>query len=217
MAMLRRGTKDSVELGDEVVVLSRKAAKEAAKAEKQVGKAAKADRKAVKKADKAREAEAKSDAKGPDPVTGAKVKRYIGIARVVVPIVAPLLYQAAGTARARWDEHRARQFGVAPEQLADFTGRGAALYARIHNLASSTRDLAERRGADGDRAAEVRAFAEQTGARLTDLEAAVRSAEQMPADRRRRAHQAAAAELDRIETRLLSFWGVGDGPGSVRG
>jgi hypothetical protein len=242
MAALRRGTKHSVELGDEVVVLSRKAAKEAVKAEKQIGKAAKADRKAAEKsaaiAAEAAKINAKRDAKdakrdakkrgddrdddtdagegGPgDPLTGAKIKRYIGVARVVVPVLTPIIYQAVGTARARWDDYRARQLGVAPDELNDFTGRGAALYARIHNISLSVRDLRSRR-ARSDDAADVRAFADDTESRLSDLEAAVRAAEQMPTARRRRAHDAAGRELDRIEAGVLSRLGLDRGGAGQR-
>lgn len=240
MATQRRGTKHSVELGDEVVVMSRKAAKQAVKAEKQIGKAAKADRKAAEKsaqiAAEAAKINAKRDAAdakkaakrgadrddgdtdagegGPqDPLTGAKIKRYIGVARVVVPVLTPILYQAVGAARARWDDHRARQLGVAPDELGDFTGRGAALYARIHNISLSVRDLRSRR-ARSDDAADVNAFGDETEARLSDLEAAVRAAEQMPAARRRRAHDAAGAELDRIEAGVLSRLGLEQGGAS---
>ncbi len=211
----RRSTKHSVELGGDavdgegVVVLSRKAAKEAAKAEKQTAKAAKADRKAAEKSVEIEEATAEEDGKD-EPLTGAKVKRWIGIARVVVPVAAPIVYQAVGAARSRVDEYRARRLGVAPDELTAFSGRGTALYARCHNLANSVRELANRRPDD----AEVRTFTDDARTRLSDLEAAVRSAEQMPGGRRRRAHLAVAGELDRLEARLLELWGL-DSPGDA--
>lgn len=205
----RRTTEHAVTIGGDgaaaddepVVLLSRRAAKQAAKAEKQTAKAAKAERAAAEKIGRAADAEA---GKAAEPVTGATVKRWIGIARVVVPVAAPLVYQAVGLARSRWDDHRARRLGVAPDELSAFSGRGTALYARAHNLANSVRDLAARREDD----AAVAAFAADARERLSDLEAAVRSAEQMPAARRRRAHVAVATELDRLEARLLDAWGL---------
>ncbi|MCD2188553.1 DUF6474 family protein [Actinomycetospora soli] len=207
---MARRTSHTVELdgGDGVVIWSRKAAKHAAKAEKQAGRAAKADRKAAEKRAEAAEVEARRAAEAPDPedthLTGATVKRWIGIARIVVPIAAPLVYQAVGAARSRIDEQRARRFGVAPDELSSFSGRGTGLYARAHNLATSVREIERRREGDAD----VRAFARDARDRLSDLEAAVRSAEQMPTARRRRAHLAVAAELDRLEARLLELWGL---------
>lgn len=231
MGLLRRSAtpRNAVELDsagsdDTVYVVSPRAAEHAVKAQKETRRAAKADRKLAEKQAKSAgtagrdgDGEADDDATGTaaDPWTGAKVKRYIGIARIVVPIVAPLVYQAVGQARERWDAHRARQLGVAPDELTEFTGRGAALYARIHNLALSARDLRERHAGPtthGGDATEVAAFVDEADTRLTDLEAAVRAAEQMPASRRRSAHVAVAGELDRIETRLLVHWGVGARP-----
>lgn len=174
-----------------------------ANGEKEQRRAARADRKLAESRQKAGKKAKKADA-GPEPITGTTVKRYIGIARVVVPVLVPLVYQAVGQARSRWDDHKARQLGVAPEQLADFSGRGAALYARIHHLALSVRDLGTRRGDDR----ETGSFVDDARNRLADLEAAVRSAEQMPPSRRRTAHTAVSEELDRLETRLLAFWGV---------
>ncbi|MCD2193239.1 DUF6474 family protein [Actinomycetospora endophytica] len=211
----RRSTKNSVELGGEhgsgdegVVVLSRKAAKQAAKAEKETAKAARSDKKATKKAEKAADAELAEKAGKDEPLTSATVKRWIGIAKIVVPVAAPIVYQAVGEARSRVDDYRARRLGVAPDELSTFSGRGTALYARCHNLANSVRELGNRRPDD----AEVRTFSTDARTRLSDLEAAVRSAEQMPSARRRRAHLAVASELDRLESRLLGLWGL-DAPG----
>jgi Family of unknown function (DUF6474) len=239
MGLLRRSrgrtatVADELEVGGDLFVVSPKAADLAVAAQKERKRAARAerllaetqeasllgDKKALKAAKKRRKAETKAakdeeqdDDTGTvaDPLTGAKIKRYIGIARIVVPVVAPIVYQAVGQARDRWDAHRARQFGVAPDELSEFTGRGAALYARIHNLALSARDLRTRHGSgQDDRASEIRAFVDDAEQRLTDLESAVRAAEQMPGGRRRSAHLAVSGELDRVETRLLALWGVG--------
>lgn len=239
MGLLRRSRErttaaDLLEVGNDLFVVSPRAAQLAVAAQKERKRAARAERllaetqeasilgdkktlKAAKKRRKAEEKAAKDEDRdddaetGVDPWTGAKIKRYIGIARVVVPVAAPIVYQAVGMARDRWDAYRARQFGVAPDELSEFTGRGAALYARIHNLALSARDLRTRHGSgQDDRASEIRSFVDDAEQRLTDLESAVRAAEQMPGSRRRSAHLAVSGELDRVETRLLSLWGVGD-------
>ena len=198
--------------GDALLVRSRKAGRAAAKAEKQIAKAAKAERKATEKEEEIRAKE--RDEAEPELVTGMTVKRYIGIARVVVPVLMPLIYQAAGAARARIDDQRARRLGVAPDELAEFSGRGATLYARIHNIALSAQELRTRRTSTSGEPADVRSFAADTENRLSDLEAAVRAAEQMPAPRRRRAHVAVGAELDRIEGAVLERWGLENSPSS---
>ena len=238
MGLLRRSRErpataaDALEVADDVFVVSPRAAALAAAAQSEARKAARAERllaeaqeavllgdkkalKAVRKRRKAKGPEPEDDddaveGTAADPLTGAKIKRYIGIARILIPVVAPIVYQAVGTVRDRWDAHRARQFGIAPDELGEFTGRGAALYARIHNLALSARDLRTRHGRQGGRAAEITSFVDDAEQRLTDLESAVRAAEQMPASRRRSAHVAIGGELDRIENRLLGLWGVGD-------
>ena len=216
----RRSTKYSVELGDGdgadgegVVLLSRRAAKQAAKAEKQTAKAARADRSASEKSAEVADAVIAEKEGKDEPLTGATVKRWLGIARIVVPVAAPIVYQAVGAARTRVDDYRARRLGVAPDELSAFSGRGTALYARVHNLANSVRELASRRPDDND----VRTFTADARTRLSDLEAAVRSAEQMPGARRRRAHLAVAGELDRLEARLLSLWGLDSPGGSTPG
>jgi hypothetical protein len=239
MGLLRRSRErsataaDALEMADDVFVVSPRAAALAAAAQSEQRKAARAERllaeaqeavllgdkkalKAVKKRRKAKGPEPEDDddsveGTAADPLTGAKIKRYVGIARILIPIVAPIVYQAVGTARDRWDAHRARQFGIAPDELNEFTGRGAALYARIHNLALSARDLRTRHGgSQGGRAGEITSFVDDAEQRLTDLESAVRASEQMPASRRRSAHVAIGGELDRIENRLLGLWGVGE-------
>jgi len=238
MGLLRRSHErsataaDALEVADDVFVVSPRAAALAAAAQVEQRKAARAERllaeaqeavllgdkkalKAVKKRRKAKGPEPEDDddsveGTAADPLTGAKIKRYVGIARILIPVVAPIVYQAVGTARDRWDAHRARQFGIAPDELNEFTGRGAALYARIHNLALSARDLRTRHGRQGERAGEITSFVDDAEQRLTDLESAVRASEQMPGSRRRSAHVAIAGELDRIENRLLGLWGVGE-------
>lgn len=134
-------------------------------------------------------------------ITTSNAKRAIGVAKIVVPVVAPFAIKAAGWARGRWDEARARRLGVAPELLPGISGRGAVLHARLSRLAMSLHDLAERRPDDA-------AFGTETDARLLDLSAAMRAAELMPAARRRAAHRAVAAELDVLEAELLRRLGV---------
>src|SRR3981189_3785438 len=63
------------------------------------------------------------------------------IAPVVIPVVAPFAVQAAGRLREAYDRHQARKLGVDVERLGEFTGRGAALHARISGLTEGLPDL----------------------------------------------------------------------------
>lgn len=137
-------------------------------------------------------------------ITPAKAKNFLKVAKVlgpaVIPVVAPLAVHAAGAVRERYDRYRAHQLGVPVERLAEFTGRGAGLHARIAGISESLAELREK--------PEGAQFAEEQTGRLRQLAAAVRAAERMPTARRRDAHHAIAAQLEEIETQVLHRLGV---------
>ncbi|HJP76822.1 MAG TPA: DUF6474 family protein [Pseudonocardiaceae bacterium] len=139
-------------------------------------------------------------------ITPGKARNYVGVAKIllpaVVPVVSPYLLRAAGTAREQLDRYRARRLGIDVGDLAKFSGKGGALHARITGAADALADLAQK---DDPATREFTARGRDT---LTTLAAAVRAAERMPGARRRAAHQAVAAELDRIESELLRRLGV---------
>jgi hypothetical protein len=142
-----------------------------------------------------------------DKITPKNARRAIAVGKVLAPVLTPLAMRAAAVARAAWDDRRARRLGVAPGELNHYSGKGGALHARISGIAGSLRELkaASAAGGHGD---EVDRFVAETEPRLVDLAAAVRAAELMPSERRRAAHRAVAAELDRIEPELLRLLGV---------
>lgn len=129
-------------------------------------------------------------------ITPGNTRRAIGIARIVLPALAPLAIRAAGYARHRWDTARARRLGLAVDGLPALSGRGTVLHARLARLASALPELADRRPAEAD-------FVAGAQSRLADLVTAMRAAELMAPPRRRSAHRAVSAELDRIEDGLL--------------
>lgn len=137
-------------------------------------------------------------------LTAAKIRRYLGVARLLVPVLAPLVYQAATAVRGQLDVRRAQKLGVGVEQLGEFTGHGARLSARIAAAEQSVTKTEELHSKD----AETKKFAEAIRGRLTDLTAAVSAAEQMPTARRKAAHTAIGSELDGIEADLLARLGV---------
>lgn len=151
----------------------------------------------------------KSDAAPDEPrITPKKAKNALAVARIVgpavIPVVAPIALRAAGEVRDRIDRMKARRMGVAVGDLAQYTGRGGSLHARITGVAEAIDELVDRPNAS----AEDRTFAEKSETTLRQLTAAVRAAERMPTSRRRAAHRAVAAELDDLEQRLLSRLGV---------
>lgn len=174
----------------------------------------KEDKKAVKQAKKA----ARKGAPGEQIVVSAKAggskftpkkaRNAIGIAKVVapavIPILAPYAVRAAGAAREAWDRRQARRIGVGVDQLGEFTGRGAALHARIAGLSDGLADLRKSARAS----AEDVKFVERGRPTLEQLAATVRAAERMPAARRKAAHRAVAGELDLLESQLLLRLGV---------
>ncbi|HEX3588983.1 MAG TPA: DUF6474 family protein [Pseudonocardiaceae bacterium] len=146
--------------------------------------------------------------KGGGGLTPGSAKNMVGVAKVlgpaVLPVVAPYALKAASAARDGLDRYRARRLGVDVGRLAEYSGRGGALHARIVGADQSLADLEGREGAaDADRE-----FAVRSRATLTKLAAAVRAAERMPVARRKAAHKAVAAGLDPIEQGLLQRFGL---------
>jgi hypothetical protein len=137
-----------------------------------------------------------------DPFSAGQVRKYLGVARVLVPVLAPLAYRGATFIRGRIDSRRAHQLGIGIEQLGDFSGHGARLQARITNTEGALGKIGDSKGADG------KAFVAATKDRLGSLTAAVRTAEQMPAPRRRAVHASISNELSGIEADVLARLGV---------
>ncbi|MCE7005032.1 DUF6474 family protein [Kibdelosporangium philippinense] len=131
-------------------------------------------------------------------------KNAVAVAKVIGPVVVPVLIpfaaKAAATLRNLKDNRRAHKLGVPVADLAKYTGRGAALHARIAGLAEVLQELKDR-GKDD-------LFAAETAETLAKLTSAVRAAERMPTAKRKTVHKAVAAELDQLEQRLLHKLGI---------
>ncbi|MGH3431892.1 MAG: DUF6474 family protein [Thermocrispum sp.] len=195
----RKATKKELTAAKRAAKRERKATRKAAKA------AAKATKKAVEEGTEAPGVTVVAKAKEPR-ITVSKARNAINVGKVVgpavLPVVMPYLVRAAGAGRAAYDRHQARKLGVSVDALAEYSGHGAALHARIAGLSEGLRDMRS----SGD-AAKV-AFSEQTHPTLEQLSAATRAAERMPSARRKQAHRAVAGELDELENRLLRQLGV---------
>lgn len=138
--------------------------------------------------------------------TPKKAKNAVGVAKVlapaVIPVLAPFAVRAAGATREAYDRFRARRLGVDVGALGDYTGRGAALSARIAGLSDGIAELRAGGTAEG------MDFADRCASTVRQLSSAVHAAERMPASRRKAAHRAVAEELDRLESELLHHLGV---------
>ncbi|MEV6770935.1 DUF6474 family protein [Nocardia sp. NPDC051030] len=138
-----------------------------------------------------------------DPFTAAQVRKYLGVARVLLPVLAPLAYRAATFVRAQLDHRRAQQLGIGVNQLGEFAGPGAKLQARVANVETTLSEL-ETKSQDND----TKKFAVATRDRLDSLSAAIRTAAQMPVQRRRAVHASISNELSGIEADVLARLGV---------
>ncbi|MFE7722500.1 DUF6474 family protein [Nocardia rhizosphaerihabitans] len=178
---------------------NRRAAKAQAKTEAKVAKAQIATLHAEEKA--AEKLAAKADR---ELFSASQIRKYLGVARVLVPVLTPLAYRGATYLRGQLDARKAQQLGIGLDQLGEFSGHGARLQARITNTETALNKVAA--GAPGD--ADTKKFVDAARSRLTDLTVAVNTAEQMPAARRKAVHASISAELAVLETDALARLGV---------
>lgn len=188
----RRELKDQYRFRAKELKAEQKAAKKEAKAAIKVSEA---EAKLV-----AAQAQADADAR---PFSPARVKRFLTVARLVSPIVAPIAYRAAVAGRAQLQELQATRVGVAPQKFAEFGGYGAPLQARIAAARDSITKLASL-----DDGAETRSFIAAMTERLDNLKVATDAAETMAPTQRKAAFQAVDQELLAIDADLLARLGV---------
>lgn len=141
-------------------------------------------------------------------LTPKRAKNAVKVAKIVIPAVGPALVplavRAAGTVREAYDRYQARKIGVPVDQLAEYSGRGGALLARIAGAADGLTELRNAPQVSDDDIS----FARHAQGTLEQLTASVRAAEHMPSTRRKSAHKAVSSELDGLETELLRRLGV---------
>ncbi|MEE2851102.1 MAG: DUF6474 family protein [Actinomycetota bacterium] len=163
----------------------------------------KAQRDTDRNALKVAEAELKAVREG-KVFSPTRIRRVLTVARLLAPILTPLIYRAAVAVRAQIDQRRADQLGIPLAQIGQFSGHGAQLSARIAGAEKSLRMVQDKKPKD----AETKQFVSAIGERLTDLSAAITAAENMPAARRRAAHSAISSQLDGIEADLMARLGL---------
>jgi hypothetical protein len=134
----------------------------------------------------------------------ARIRRSLTVARLLAPVIVPVVYRAATAVRGTLDERRAERLGIPLSQIGQFSGHGGQLSARIAGAERSLRGVAEKKPKD----AETKQFVAAMTDRLTDLAAAVTASESMPVTRRKAAHAAIAEQLDGIDADLMARLGV---------
>jgi hypothetical protein len=133
-----------------------------------------------------------------------RIRRALTVSRLLAPIVVPLVYRAAVTARGMIDQFRANRLGVPLAQIGQFSGHGAKLSARIAGAEKTLHTVQDKNPKD----AETKQFAAAIAERLSDLSSAVAAAENMPTPRRRAAHSAISEQLDGIDADLMARLGL---------
>ncbi|BBY13030.1 DUF6474 family protein [Mycobacterium marseillense] len=133
-----------------------------------------------------------------------RIRRVLTVSRLLAPILTPVIYRLAVSARALIDQRRADRLGIPLAQIGQFSGPGAQLSARIAGAEKSLRTVQDKKPKD----AETKAFVAAITERLADLSAAVTAAENLPAARRRSAHAAISSQLEGIEADLMARLGL---------
>ncbi|QMV84359.1 hypothetical protein HW450_08240 [Corynebacterium hindlerae] len=117
----------------------------------------------------------------------AKVQRYLGTARMLTPILLPLIYKASTQIREAITKQRAQKAGISAAEMSQFAGHGASLKARIAGMRKNLEDAPIARG-----------FKIDADERLNELDKAVDNAEFMTPEQRRRAHRSITSDLDAL-------------------
>lgn len=163
----------------------------------------KAQRNSDKNAVKVAETQLKAVREG-KLLSPSRIRRGLTISRLLAPVIVPIAYRAAITARGYVDERRADRLGVPLSQIGQFSGTGGALSARIGGAERTLGKVAEKKPKD----AETKQFVAAVTDRLRDLAAAVTAAENMPTARRKAAQAAIAEQLDGVDADLMARLGV---------
>lgn len=119
------------------------------------------------------------------------VNRYLRAGRVALPVLLPLVYRGVTQLRDVANNKRAKRAGVSRSQLAQFSGHGADLQARIQGIRNSLEGTDLPAG-----------FKRDMDERLEGLKHATDNAEFMTADQRRRAHNAINSDIDKTTAEI---------------
>lgn len=120
-----------------------------------------------------------------------RVKRWIRASRIAIPVLLPLIYRGLTAAQDASNKARADRAGISPEKLAQFSGHGADLKARIEGVRQNVKNADLPAG-----------FVQDVEDRLDDLIQAADNAEFMTPDQRRRALNAVNSDIDKVTAEI---------------
>lgn len=126
-------------------------------------------------------------------LNSGKVLRYSAAIRAMAPLLLPLVYKAVVMVRDANTKSRAQQLGVSVDELAQHSGPGADLKARIAGMEKS---LATYKLPQG--------FQTDVTERLQALRTAVENTDRMSPEQRKRAHRTISADLDELNKEVLA-------------
>lgn len=119
------------------------------------------------------------------------VKRYLGVARLLLPLAIPLFYRVMTAGKQQVENRRARALGVSPEQLAKFSGHGAALHAKLETLDKPLENANVPSG-----------FKKDVRKRVQELHTAIDNAENLAPEQRKRTHDSITKEIERLSSEI---------------
>ena len=120
-----------------------------------------------------------------------RVKRWIRATRIAIPFLLPFIYRGITAAQDANNKVRADRAGISTEKLAQFSGHGADLKARIEGIRQNlkTTDLPA-------------GFVHDVEDRLDSFVQAADNAEYMTPDQRRRALNAINSDIDKVTAEI---------------
>ncbi|MCF4007390.1 DUF6474 family protein [Corynebacterium uropygiale] len=119
------------------------------------------------------------------------VRRYAGVARVLTPLLIPVVYRVVTLGKEKMNSAQARRLGVDSDRLAEFSGYGAPLKARLESIRETVKKSELPQG-----------FRTDVENRVSELQDAVNNAEHMTPEQRTRAHQSIAKEIDGLTAQI---------------
>ncbi len=119
------------------------------------------------------------------------VKRYLGAARLLLPLATPLFYRLLTGGKQQLENRRARALGVSPDRLSEFSGHGAPLHAKLATLEKYLETANVPSG-----------FKKDVDKRIKELHTALDNAENLMPEQRKRTHSSITKDIERLSSEI---------------